>query len=300
MNDKTKLSAEERQRLWDSAEADDTAGVTHPKQISADDKGAQTEGQGTGELPVTTEPAADDLSKRYAGIPQEFLDTMQGLQAQVAQLTGRVRGTEAHIGGIKSTLKQQLEAAKATRAAGADAPTDAQIKEAQAGGSAAMSALREKYPDFAGDLEAVLAEQRDAFMATQKQANEQPAQEQPQGDDLEARLAEVRRDAYIEAKHEGWKDLTQSPAFIGWFGRQDAATKQLGYDPDPKSGAKLIDAYKRQMSGGQHQVDPMERFAGAAALNATRNSGQHGTLDVNTMSKADYWRHLEEQDRNRN
>ena len=155
-NNSNPITQAERQKIWDECNAESNSAETLTQtQSSEQDPAKQQPVLATGETQQAGEAEAD----RFPGVSQEVRDYMSGLQAQVEQLTGRVRGTEAHIGGLKSSLKQQREAAATARQAGDDAPTDQQIKAAAQTGGAAMQKLKEQYPEFGDSLEAVIAEE---------------------------------------------------------------------------------------------------------------------------------------------
>ncbi len=296
------LTPEQRQQMWDDAERDEST-LINP-QVAASEKPkiehtpTDTPAHQDAVQKTATDDAAGDQGKTdLSGIPREFLDTMAGLQETVEQLKTRLRGAEGHIGGIKSALKSAKDAAAASREAGHDAPTDAQIQAAQAGGSRAMAALKEKYPEFAVDLEAVLAEERAALRSDAQPAQTSGTQEQRESFSADD-IAKAKRDAYIEAHHAGWEGLIGTPQFVGWYRRQAADVQALGQDPDPAAGVRLIDAYKREYGGGNQAAgNRLDAFEGLAAASNTRRGGFSSNKGIDQMTREEYWAHLEAQDK---
>jgi hypothetical protein len=293
----TKMTAAERQRMWDDAERDESTLNNSAPQLpnaSAID-GLKSEPAANEPVEKTGQEAdAGALTPQFAGIPQEFLDTMAGMQSTIAQLQTRLRGAEGHIGGIKSSLKAAREAAQTSADAGNAAPTEAQIQAAHAGGSKAMAALKEKYPEFGADLEAVLSEQ----MSSQREATQKPAaQVEARTGYTEADIALARRDAFIEASHEGWQDLIETPEFVGWYQRQPDEVKRLGADPSPAAGVKLIDAFKARHGKQPDPQDRLSAFGGMSAASRTHRGGFSTNRGVDQMSREEYWAHLEAQDK---
>lgn len=286
----------ERQKIWDEGLKGDTAAVETQRALA----GPATEQEPATQLPVQatgeTQQAGEAQAERFPGVSQEVRDYMSGLQAQVEQLTGRVRGTEAHIGGIKSTLKQQREAAATARQAGGDAPTDQQIKAATQTGGAAMQKLKEQYPEFGDSLEAVIAEELAAVRAAKQEPRDEGGQ-QAEAAATPEQLADARRDAYIEGKgFPGWKEKVKQPDFVGWFKRQPAEIQMLGYSNDPDHSVRLLELQKQEASG-TGRARQLEDFAGVSALNQnSRTGGFQESRGVENMTPAQYWKHLNDID----
>lgn len=282
----------ERQRIWDEAlksEADQDQPSEQTPTAAEQTPAAQQPVQETGD----TQQAGQAQTERFSGLSQEVRDYMTGLQTQVEQLTGRVRGTEAHIGGIKSTIKQQREAAAAARQTGGEAPTDRQIKEATQTGGAAMQRLKEQYPEFGDSLEAVISEELAAVRAAKQAPQESSGEPAATADDL----AIARRDAYIEGKgFPGWQDKVKQPEFVGWFKRQPPEVQMLGYSDDPNHSVRLLEL-QRQDAGTAFKGKSLENFSGASALNNGRSGGFQESRGVDQMTTSQFWKHLNDLDK---
>ncbi|RTL37157.1 MAG: hypothetical protein EKK53_21545 [Burkholderiales bacterium] len=305
------MTAEERRRLWDEVAAEEASGITTQaapapaaQAATADAVQAAQSASQTQPVEQTGQTAQTDAQPvdKFAGLPSEVRDYMAGLQAQVEQLAGRVRSTEGSIGGLKSAMQRQREAAQAVRESGGAAPTEAQIKQAQAGGQRAIDKLKDTYPEFAEQLDAVLKEELAAVRAIQQP---QPQEQQPQAQALsrDEEIAVAKREAYIEGKgFKGWQQQIQQPEFVGWFNRQPREVQMLGHSPNWDDAVRLLELHRqeqtaRQQPGAQRGL---ESFAGVSEIHRSGQSAQRGIKSVDQMTPAEYWAHLSEQERQQN
>lgn len=299
MSTENTLSDAERKRVWNEVAAEEAytesqAGEASAQITSAGTSAAppQPAAKATG-YPATTEGLQGES---FAGVPQEVRDYMAGLQEQVAQLAGRVRSNEGSIGGLKSAMQRNREAAQAVRDGGGDAPTARELRAAQAGGQRAMDKLREQYPEFAEQLGEVLKEELSSLREAQ------PAQ--PQGPSPEE-VAVARREAYIEGKgFAGWSERIRQADFIGWFKRQPREVQMLGHSPDWDDAVRLLQIHREQSttpssrqggrSNGRHGGRDLSGFSGVSELHRSHPQTFSGTRAVDQMTPQEFWRHLNE------
>lgn len=301
------MTAEERQRIWNEVAAEEAgtpittapAPAPTPKatanEVQAAASAAQTQPvEQTGQTAPTDAQPVD----KFAGIPQEVRDYMAGLQAQVEQLSSRVRSTEGSLGGLKSAMQRQREAAQAVRAAGGDAPTAEQIQQAQAGGQRAMDKLMDTYPEFAQQLKEVLNEELAPLRATKQPTQQQHEEQQPAGLSRDEEILLAKREAYIEGRgFKGWQQQIQQPEFVGWFNRQPREVQMLGHSANWDDAVRLLELHKQQTSGQSHQQRDLSPFTGAAEIHRSGQSAQRGVKDIDQMTPAEYWQHLSELER---
>lgn len=242
--------------------------------------------------PAATSPAHDAGQSGQAGNPFENLDpavrdTLSGLQTMVGQLTTRLRQAEGHIGGLKSSLQQQIQAAQAVASRGGDAPSRDQL-HAATGSASAMARLKEDYPEFAGAMDAALNERLSTVQAQPQQSpGVSPA-------DVEARIDEMRRQMHVEMKHPGWLDDVKTPRFTGWLDGQAAEVKMLANSAAPSDAIRLLDLFKQTTAGAAQQ---QASFNAAAALPGRRSSQAPRAVDPNAMTKDEYWAYLDSLDK---
>lgn len=253
------------------------------------------------EAPVTTDPEISGEKVPVAIDPQQtLLDTVSGLQAQLAQVTGRLRNAEGHIGGIKSTLGTELQKLQAgAKAAGVDAPSKAQI-DAATHDADALRTLKDEYPQFGEVMERTLAAQErnltakfEALLPTQTDRTTAEAR----ANALEAETARLHmemRELPIEAAHKGWKSTVQTPAFHGWMERQSREVRLLSKSQDTEDAIRLLDLHAHSMAA--QEPKNQDRLRAAAALPSGRSTGVQ-TKSLDEMSNTDYWKLLDAKDK---
>lgn len=295
---------DERKRLWDEQEAADNG--TTLNTLSTTTQQTDTNPQAAADAAAVQETAAPNgqaaegekvETDPYAGLPQVVRDELAGLRVIASRLEGRLRSTEAHVGGIKSQLKQQREMASAITDRGGDAPTAAEITAAQ-GSSNAMSKLKQDYPEFGAVLEAALQERLGSKQEPQEHQQTQQQDAQPSGGLTQADIDVARAEAFIEARHEGWKEKTKTPAFQGWFERQPREVQMLGKSTDPHDAVRLLDLHRDSMGGQRRTNDLPTSVQAAAALHQTRGGGFQGTKGIEQMTPEEYWKHLDAMEAN--
>jgi len=271
--------------LWASLESEsgDASGQIEARQTIQQQEPTQP--------PAATSPAQDagqsgQAGDVFANLDPAVRDTLSGLQTMVGQLTNRLRQAEGHIGGLKSSLQQQIQAAQAVASRGGDAPSRDQL-HAATGSASAMARLKEDYPEFAGAMDAALNE---------RLAGAQQAQV-PQGlspEDVEVRIDEMRRQMQVEVKHPGWLDDIKQPRFTGWLQGQAAEVQMLANSVAPSDAIRLLDLYKQTTAGAAAQ---QASFNAAAALPGRRSSQAPRAVDPNAMTKDEYWAYLDNLDK---
>ena len=246
--------------------------------------------------PATAAPAAQADAKQGGeeAAPSEqqvLLDKIAGLESMLGQVTQRLRHAEGHIGGLNSQLKQQLQAAQQVATKGGEAPSAKEIREAQANPEA-MESLKRDYPEFASAMESALNE-RLSVLEQRLTAQQQPAQQQPAiGPD---ELQRMRAELQVEVRHPGWQSRVQTPEFVGWLQRQPREVQMLAASDSPQDAVRLLDLHTDAMSTATSQRT--QRLSAAAAIPSGRPGAQARSKAVEDMSPEEYWRYLDELDR---
>lgn len=249
--------------------------------------------EGTAAATDATSTSQDDP---YAALPQAARDEINGLKSMVEQLGTRLRNAEGHIGGINHQLKQASKAAASTRAEGHAAPTQEQLAAARSN-NAALAKLKEEYPEFGAALEAVLKEERQAGASPQGAENDAPELNAPGNgltqQQLLEQIEELKRELTVESAHPGWKQRVATPAFRGWLARQSREVQLLGASSDPGDAIRLLDLHATAAKQSQHK---QQRLDAAAALPNGRTAAGARPKDPSTMTKAEYWAYLDQQE----
>lgn len=272
------ITQEQAKELWNQMDAGEQSPANpEPQQIEE----VASEPVDTAQA-VPQEPEEDP----YEGLNPRVRDELVGLKEMVTQLTGRVRNTEGHIGGLKSQLQSQVEAAKNVRASGGDAPSAQQIANAQ-GDPAAFEQLKSDYPEFAEAISSYV----------KHQIGDRPTQDVAGKQEIERLRAEFsaaldaeRRKMQVEIKHPNWGRLIQSPEFTGWYQQQQPEIRNLGASSEPADAIRMLDLFaeSRRRAGSQNQ-----RLMSAAALPTGRGNPVR-VKPVEEMTKEEFWRYQDE------
>ena len=186
------------------------------------------------------------------------------LLAQIDEMSARLRRTEGHMGRIQEDIRS---AASATKAAGGDAPTTAQVNKALTD-VAEFNNLREEFPEFAATLEAVF---------NQVGMGGGPVQPAMSQDEIMRVAVEAAREAavesFIDEKHEGWTETINTPRFGAWLRAQDDATKALGASARAGDAIKMLDLYADFDSWVSAQGPDSGKFTDAALLENYAQAG---------------------------
>lgn len=272
---------EEAKKIWEQLEAEDN-GTAEPA-APAEEKTQEPDTAQAVSESHESEVTEDD--------PKVLRDKLAGMESIITQLSTRLRNAEGHIGGLNSQVKQQLEAAKQVKAAGADAPSTGEIRAAQASPEA-MAELERDYPEFAKALrpaiEATLSQRMSEFEKRIPQSQAQPTGDFASKQEIEAFKAELR----VESKHPGWQEIVAKPEFAGWLQQGPRELQMLAGSNNPIDAIRLLDLY----SEARKPSSPSQRNASAAALPTGTRSAVR-TKNVDEMSPKEYWAFLDSQDK---
>ena len=284
-------SQEDAKKIWEQLDAEESGRAP----------GADAEPPADDALaPASTSPApagnhtADtaDATKGGDAAPtgdQALLDKISGLETMLSQVTQRLRNAEGHIGGLGSQLKQQLQTAQQVSSKGGDAPTATEIRDAQRNPEA-MARLKSDYPEFAEAMESALNERLSSLEQRIAQ-QQQPAQAgvTPQ------EISRLRSEMAVEVRHPGWQDRVQTPEFRGWLQRQPREVQMLAASESPQDAVRLLDLHIDATSSASNQRT--QRLNSAAAIPSGRSGANVRQKAVEDMAPDEYWRYLDELDR---
>jgi hypothetical protein len=279
---------EEAAKIWAELDEQDKGGA-QPSGLSSN------EPPKAGQIPSEPAPAAPAAQADANGRgdesesmgQQSLMDKVSGLEAQLGQALQRLRHAEGHIGGLNSQLKQQLQAAQQVSSKGGDAPTAGEIRQAQQNPKA-MDALKRDYPEFGQAMEEALNERMQLLgsQMPQQQAVVTPAE-----------ISLLRREMAVEVRHPGWQDRVQTPEFVGWLHRQPREVQMLAASDSPQDAVRLLDLHSE--ASKSVALQRTQRLSSAAAIPSGRSGGGNRTKAVEDMSPEEYWRYLDEIERNK-
>ena len=270
------------------------------QQLDAEDADLAPPDASEPEAPATTDSApvaqhsADATDAGKSGeeaVPQGeqvLLDRIAGLETMISQVTQRLRNAEGHIGGLGSQLKQQLQTAQQVTAKGGDAPSATEIREAHKNPEA-MARLKADYPEFAEAMESALNERLGSLEQKLQQQQAAPAAVSPQ------EISRLRSEFAVEVRHPGWQDLVRTTEFVGWLQRQPREVQMLAASESPQDAVRLLDLHADASKSARSQRT--QRLSSAAALPSGRSGGNVRQKAVEDMSPEEYWRYLDEIDR---
>lgn len=278
---------DEAQKIWDQLEAEESGKAPAQTQEDppADDAG---QADTTAQAPADEADAKKDGDDDQQSTERVLMDKIAGLETMLGQVTQRLRNAEGHIGGLGSQMKQQLQMAQQVSAKGGEAPSASEIREAQSSPKA-MEALKRDYPEFAEAMEAALNEQLQALKA----AMPQPQQQQPGVTPEE--INRLRAEMAVEIRHPGWQDRVRTPEFMGWMQRQPREVQMLAASESPQDAVRLLDLHSEAMKSASSTRT--QRLNSAAAIPSGRSGNNIRQKAVEDMSPEEYWRYLDELDR---
>lgn len=279
--------AQEAQKIWNQLEAEERNGASAADSVD--------------ELEATSQASAEQRQARAADATgageeaapsseQMLLDKIAGMESVLTQLTQRLRNAEGHIGGLGSQMKQQLQAAQQFAAKGGDAPSAGEIRDAQRSPEA-MARLKSDYPEFAEAMESALNER--ISMLEQKIVRQAPVASSVTPEDI----ARLRAEMAVEVRHPGWQSAVQEPVFQGWLQRQPREVQMLAASESPQDAIRLLDLYSD--GGRTATAQRTQRLNSAAAIPSGRSGANARQKAVEDMSPEEYWRYLDELDRNK-
>lgn len=282
---------DEAKKIWDQLEAEEAGNAGQVAQDAPEED--ITAPASTGQ-PSAANRNVDPADAKKAGdvaVPsgeQVLLDKISGLEAMLSQVTQRLRNAEGHIGGLGSQLKQQIQAAQQVTAKGGDAPTATEIRDAQRSPEA-MARLKTDYPEFAEAMESALNER--LSMLEQKIA--QPVATPPAVTPED--IAKLRSEITVEVVHPGWQSRVQTSEFMGWLQRQPREVQLLAASESPQDAIRLLDLHSDAMKSSTSQRT--QRLNSAAAIPSGRSGANVRQKAVEDMTPEEYWRYLDEIDR---
>jgi len=283
---------DERQKIWDQLDAEET-GKALPEDKA---EGTQATESSDSQQPADQSAAApaDKADAQAAAEPasqeQSLMDKIAGLESMLGQVTTRLRKAEGHIGGLNGQLKQQQQLADQVASAGGEAPNADQIRQAQSNPEA-MANLKRDYPEFADAMESALKQQ----MKEQEQRIQALLKDQKGGVSHEE-IAQMRSEFAVEAKHPGWQDRVQTPEFMGWLQRQQREVQMLAASESPQDAIRLLDLHN-EATNSQASANKTQRLSSAAAIPSGRSGSSIRTKAVEDMTPQEYWRYLDELDK---
>ena len=281
---------DEAQKIWDQLEAEEKGAVPAPEAEPPPPETAP-EASPTNQAPADQAGAEQVGDEEATTGDRALLDKIAGLETLLSQVTQRLRNAEGHIGGLGSQLKQQQQVAAQVTAKGGDAPTATEIRDAQKNPEA-MARLKADYPEFADAMESALNERLGSLERQLKQQlQQQPAQPSVTQQDMER----MRSEMYVEVKHPGWQDRVRTPEFVGWMQRQPREVQMLAASESPQDAIRLLDLHNDAMKSSASQRT--QRLSSAAAIPSGRPGANVRQKAVEDMSPEEYWRYLDEIDR---
>ena len=278
----------EAQKIWDQLDAEE-GGRAQPASDDADDLPVEQRAPAEPTDPAPAE-MADAPGAGEAPVPtseQALLDKIAGLESMLGQVTQRLRNAEGHIGGLGSQLKQQQQLAAQLSARGGEAPSAGEIRAAQ-GSAKAMESLKRDYPEFAEAMESALNEQLQELRAAMPQ-------QQPGVSPNE--IARLRSEMAVEIRHPGWQDRVRTTEFTGWLQRQPREVQMLAASESPQDAVRLLDLHSEATKAATSTRT--QRLNSAAAIPSGRSGANVRAKAVEDMSPEEYWRYLDELDRNK-
>lgn len=295
------LSAEESQKLWDEIAAgrndeEQTASVPPVAEASAPvaeepPASAVTEATAPGAAPAedqqgtTAAPAAADAKP----------DPLAELAEKIGRLEGQLRNVSGHIGGLnqgQQQLRQMLDATKAAQAAGKDAPTQEQVKEALKN-PAEWEALQEDFPEWKAATEKFL----DARLANLQQPAIDPAAiDKIVAERVAQETAAVRQeaiDAHLDTIVDGdWRAEVQGEAFGRWMQGQPAEVQALGNSSKLTDASRMMRLYAESRKSNPAQQILQQRSAKLdAAAGVPRGQKPARSVSVEDMTPEQQWAH---------
>jgi len=286
---------DEAKKIWAAMDAEDSG--TSVAVEPADIEDIPTE---SSEVAASAAPDAEK-----ADTPEDtndiktLINKIAGLESMVSQQASRIRNAEGHIGGLNSQVKTALDAAKTKAvAAGDDAPSAKEIAAAQ-GDPQAFAKLSEEYPEFAKHLKPAMDATNSRLAVLERQLKEEREAKAEQRaapsvttQDLDARDAAMA----VEIKHPGWKNVVKQAEFHGFVATAPREVRLLASSDDPQDAIRLMDLYAESTAERPSTTQRTQRLNSAAALPTGQRSTAK-TKNVDEMNGAEYWRYLDQVDK---
>lgn len=275
------------QEGWDAVAAE-KAGETPPETpavLETPEEPAPQEVAPVAEAPVETPPA--DPMESLPPAVREKLAKLDALEQTLLRQTNDMKSAIGRIGSIQS----ELDAAK--RAAGAKAPTQAQV-EAASKNPEKWEAMKADFPDW-GDAIDELLNHRLAGLQPGSAAIDPTQVDSIVAQRVEASRAELRKEIEeykVELKHgEDWKDKINTSDFANWFAAQDATTKMLAESPRGSDAVKLLDKFEQARAKPVEEVKT-ERTSRLQAAATTRPGQAPPPKTEEDLSPEELWNYM--------
>lgn len=282
---------DEAQKIWDQLDAEESGRAPAPAPAEPPQQEPEPEANPTDSAPAEEAGALPVSEEEATPGDQALLDKINGLEQMLSQVTQRLRNAEGHIGGLGSQLKQQLQAAQQVTAKGGEAPTATEIRDAQKSPEA-MARLKADYPEFADAMESALNERLNLI---EQQLKQQLQQTPAQPTVTPQEIAQLRSEMFVEVKHPGWQERVRTPEFVGWLQRQPREVQMLAASESPQDAVRLLDLHSDAVKSAASSRT--QRLSSAAAIPSGRSGTNIRQKAVDDMTPEEYWRYLDELDR---
>jgi hypothetical protein len=268
-----------------------------PEQQSAQDEAAfnsgfadeapQTELKAPANVEVPTEkteptPAAeapDPWKDVNPVIKQQF----EEVSKRNAKLEGDLKATIGRVGALQSAL----DAAKAAKQAGQDAPSQSEVREAFKSPDG-LKKLAEEWPDIGTPILDALADEQKRRQQEFEQFRKQLLADRPNVDVLgtvtpllDKQGTEVIKKARelikLDRKHEGWEDTIKQPEFAAWEQAQTAEIRALAQSDSAADAIRMLDLYAEHSKKSEQHQRKKERLAAATT---PQGSGAGGPTPI--------------------
>jgi hypothetical protein len=105
----------------------------------------------------------------------------------------------------------------------------------------------------------------------------------------------MRSELQVEVRHPGWLDRVRTPEFQGWLQRQPREVQMLAASESPQDAIRLLDLHGDAAKSATSQRT--QRLSAAAAIPTGRSGSNTRGKAVEDMTPEEYWRYLDEIDR---
>jgi len=189
--------------------------------------------------------------KEWEGVPSKVRQELEAISGKIGgleKIEHRLKGVEGRTGAALDgvhALKTALEAAKAAKGAGAEAPTQGQIAAAVSS-TEKWKQIKEDYPDWAEAMEEQLAAmgKGGSVDLTAIKAEVTGSVSEIVAQATSAAKAEARELARIDRVHDDWEQTINTPEFADWRKAQPPEVQALGASEKAGDAIKMLDAYK--------------------------------------------------------
>jgi len=238
MTTENQLTEAEAKAYWEQLDNQEESGSTKTHEIERlpqDSAAAQ----------AAALPEVED--DPYAGLSEFQKQKLIGLEAQNAAMANRLRNVEGHIGGIRSQMTREQQAAQARAQS---QPSVQEIRAAQ-NSPEKLALLKEDYPEVADAIQEVIEHQARSLRSELAARQQAPAGVTPE--QLEERVNEMA----LEAVHPGWKEDAAKPEFVGWLRQQPKDVQELAYSPMARD--RSVSMNLRHLSGIDESLNLLVR-----------------------------------------